>query len=64
MGAVSIVLVAFSIQDLAKGSSDKELHIPAVIAVGIAFVTKFALFLYCYSIRGKNSQVRVLWEDQ
>jgi hypothetical protein len=26
-------------------------------------VTKFALFLYCFSIRSKNSQVRVLWED-
>ncbi|ORY56818.1 CDF manganese transporter [Leucosporidium creatinivorum] len=63
MGCVSIVLVAFSVQDLAKGEADKELHIPAVIAVSIAFVTKFCLFLYCYSIRGKSSQVQVLWED-
>jgi hypothetical protein len=37
MGCVSIVLVAFSVQDLARGESDKELHIPAVIAVSIAF---------------------------
>jgi hypothetical protein len=24
---------------------------------------KFVLFLYCYSLRGKSSQVAVLWED-
>lgn len=24
---------------------------------------KFILFLYCYSLRGKSSQVHVLWED-
>ncbi|KAJ6557295.1 CDF manganese transporter [Mycena vulgaris] len=64
MGSVSVVLIAFSIQDLVKGSSGSEaLHIPAVVVVGIAFVTKLLLFIYCYSIRSKNSQVRVLWED-
>ncbi|GAA5997485.1 cation diffusion facilitator family transporter [Rhodotorula paludigena] len=63
MGAVSVILVAFSVQDLARHNTDKELHIPALIVVGIAFATKFALFAYCFSIRGKNSQVRVLWED-
>ncbi|TNY18740.1 hypothetical protein DMC30DRAFT_335861, partial [Rhodotorula diobovata] len=63
MGAVSLILVAFSIQDLARGESDKELHIPALVVVCIAFLTKFVLFAYCFSIRGKNSQVRVLWED-
>ncbi|SCV74690.1 BQ2448_7719 [Microbotryum intermedium] len=63
MGAVSVVLVAFSVQDLAKGSSEKSIHSPAIVAVGIAFVTKLTLFLYCYSLQSKNSQVRVLWED-
>ncbi|KAM0789804.1 hypothetical protein ACM66B_006656 [Microbotryomycetes sp. NB124-2] len=63
MAAVSLVLVAFSIQDLAAKNDDREFHLAAVIAVSIAFVTKFCLFLYCYSIRGKSSQVRVLWED-
>jgi hypothetical protein len=24
---------------------------------------KFLLFLYCYSLRSKSSQVEVLWED-
>lgn len=86
MGSVSIVLVAFSIQSLAQGApaEDGNIHIPAVIAVGIAFcaypcsfaaapvvhptsdsaVTKLCLFLYCFSLRNKSSQVHVLWEDQ
>nr|GAT50611.1 cation diffusion facilitator [Mycena chlorophos] len=64
MGSVSLILIAFSIQDLAQGhSDDKTFHIPSVVAVGVAFLTKLALFIYCYSIRAKNSQVRVLWED-
>jgi divalent metal cation (Fe/Co/Zn/Cd) transporter len=63
MLAVSVVLVAFSAQDLGRHEVDKDLHIPALVAVCIAFVTKFVLFVYCYSIRGKNSQVRVLWEE-
>lgn len=63
MGAVSIILIAFSIQDLVKGASERTLHIPALVVVGIAFVVKTALFLYCTPIRNKNSQVRVLWED-
>ncbi|KAJ7459680.1 cation efflux family-domain-containing protein [Mycena latifolia] len=64
MGSVSVVLIAFSIQDLVKGSTGSEaFHIPAVVVVGIAFLTKLALFIYCYSVRSKNSQVRVLWED-
>jgi hypothetical protein len=27
-------------------------------------VTKLALFLYCHSLRSKNSQIHVLWQDQ
>lgn len=56
----------FSVQQLATGDSgeDKELHIPAIAAVSIAFLTKLCLFLYCFSIRGADSQVGVLWEDQ
>ncbi|EEB95332.1 hypothetical protein MPER_05710, partial [Moniliophthora perniciosa FA553] len=42
---------------------ENELHIPSVVAVGVAFFTKFLLFLYCYSIRDSSSQVQVLWED-
>ncbi|KAF7297784.1 Cation diffusion facilitator [Mycena kentingensis (nom. inval.)] len=64
MGSVSVVLIAFSVQDLAKGHGEQRaFHIPSVVVVCIAFATKLALFLYCYSVRTKNSQVRVLWED-
>ncbi|KAK0444064.1 CDF-like metal transporter [Armillaria borealis] len=65
MLSVSIILVAFSAQDLAthKGGDTLEFHVPSVIAVGIAFVTKVLLFLYCFSIRNSSSQVQVLWQD-
>lgn len=44
MGAVSVVLVAFSVQELARGDQhDKTLHIPAAVVVGIAFRE-----LYCF----------------
>ncbi|KAJ6620815.1 CDF-like metal transporter [Mycena sp. CBHHK59/15] len=59
MGSVSVVLIVRS----RGSSSDSDFHIPAVVVVGIAFLTKLALFIYCYSVRSKNSQVRVLWED-
>ena len=38
-------------------------HLPSVIAVGVAFVTKASLFLYCWALRNKYSQIRILWED-
>ena len=54
-------------------------HIPSIAAVAaalgvLAYLTmlimltnfkgvKFLLFLYCYSVRSKSSQVEVLWED-
>ncbi|KAK1226860.1 hypothetical protein PQX77_010164 [Marasmius sp. AFHP31] len=65
MLSVSIVLIAFSAQDLAShdDGETKDFHIPSVVAVGVAFATKFLLFLYCYSIRNSSSQVQVLWED-
>lgn len=66
MGSASVILIAFSIQNIASHNDSTpkdELHVSAIIAVGIAFLTKLGLFIYCYSIRSKNSQVRVLWED-
>ncbi|KAG7444712.1 CDF-like metal transporter [Guyanagaster necrorhizus] len=65
MLSVSILLVAFSIQDLSthKDGETLDFNVPSVIAVGIAFVTKVLLFLYCFSIRNSSSQVQVLWED-
>ncbi|KAL2431517.1 Metal tolerance protein 3 [Exophiala dermatitidis] len=65
MTAVSFILIAFSIQELAKGheGDTKSFHLPSVIAVTVAFCTKLGLFLYCWALRNQYSQVRILWED-
>ncbi|KAK0214105.1 CDF manganese transporter [Armillaria fumosa] len=65
MLSVSILLAAFSIQDLTthKDGEALDFNVPSVVAVGVAFVTKVLLFLYCFSIRNSSSQVQVLWED-
>jgi len=65
MTAVSFIIIVLSIMELKDGSSNgtKGLHIPSVIAVGIALATKFALFCYCWALRNVYSQIRILWED-
>ncbi len=65
MSAVSFILIAFSVKELADGSGEErnEFHIPSVIAVTIAFFTKFSLFLYCWALKDKYSQVMILWQD-
>jgi cation diffusion facilitator family transporter len=65
MICVSWILIAFSIQDLAthSGEETKSFHLPAVIAVSVAFCTKLTLFFYCWGIKSAYSQVRILWED-
>lgn len=65
MTAVSLILIAFSIRELVGGSESEtgEFHLPSVIAVVVAFCTKFTLFLYCFALRNQVSQIRILWED-
>lgn len=64
MTAVSMILIVESIRELATpGKHESDFHVPSVIAVGIAFVTKFCLFLYCWALRNKYSQIHILWED-
>jgi len=65
MCAVSFIIIAMSAQELATGhgGDTKGFHIPSIVAVGIAFCTKLALFLYCWALRHKYSQIRILWED-
>jgi divalent metal cation (Fe/Co/Zn/Cd) transporter len=65
MTAVSFIIIAFSIRELVSGSEEgtQSFHLPAVIAVAVAFATKFALFLYCWALRNQVSQIRILWED-
>ena len=63
MTAVSFIIIAFAAQELAKSDGAKELFLPSVIAVCVAFVTKLSLFLYCWAIKDKYSQVNILWQD-
>ncbi len=65
MTAVSFIIIVLSIIELKDGSNagKKGLHVPSVVAVGIALATKFALFCYCWALRNVYSQIRILWED-
>lgn len=65
MGSVNFVVIIESARDLLthKNQALNDFHIPSVVAVGAALGVKFLLFLYCYSLRSKSSQVEVLWED-
>lgn len=65
MCAVSLILIVMSARELAAGQEQEvnAFHLPAVIAVGVAFGTKLALFLYCWALKDIYSQVHMLWED-
>lgn len=65
MITVSVVIIVEAIRTIAEhtGKDTNDFFLPSVIAVAIAFATKFSLFLYCWAIRNKYSQVRILWED-
>jgi cation diffusion facilitator family transporter len=66
MTSVSFILVVVSAIQIARGNDGKaheNFHLPSVIAVAVAFSTKLALFLYCWALRNKYSQIRILWED-
>ncbi|KAI6093080.1 hypothetical protein F4821DRAFT_74713 [Hypoxylon rubiginosum] len=67
MITVGAILVAFSCQDISNrfGTSDtvNDFHLPSVIAVCVAFTTKLSLFLFCWHLKHKYSQVEILWKD-
>ncbi|KAF2034010.1 hypothetical protein EK21DRAFT_57419 [Setomelanomma holmii] len=65
MITVSVVIIVESVRSIAEhsGPGVNDFSLPSVIAVAVAFTTKFGLFLYCWAIRNKYSQVRILWED-
>ncbi|KAH9176875.1 CDF-like metal transporter [Lactarius sanguifluus] len=65
MGSVNFIVIIESARDLIahKNQDLNDFHVPSVVAVGAALGVKFLLFLYCYSLRSKSSQVGVLWED-
>ncbi|KIY51231.1 hypothetical protein FISHEDRAFT_64270 [Fistulina hepatica ATCC 64428] len=64
MASINLVIIVESVTAIIN--SDRKLkgfYVPAVVAVGVALGVKFLLFLYCFSIRKRSSQVQVLWED-
>ncbi|ROW09137.1 hypothetical protein VPNG_05671 [Cytospora leucostoma] len=66
MTAVSFILIAFSAQELVQRrgtDGTNAFHIPSVVAVGVAFGTKLALFLYTWALKDKYSQIFILWQD-
>ncbi|KZW01991.1 CDF-like metal transporter [Exidia glandulosa HHB12029] len=65
MSAVNLIVVVESVRVVITHKSEdlNEFHIPSIAAVGAALGVKFLLFLYCFPLRKKSSQVEVLWED-
>ncbi|KAJ7657988.1 CDF-like metal transporter [Mycena rosella] len=64
MGSVNFVVIVESVQNLITASTDlKQFHLPSILAVAVALAVKLLLFIYCFSLRKKSSQVLVLWED-
>ncbi|KAG0646733.1 Metal tolerance 3 [Hyphodiscus hymeniophilus] len=65
MTSVSFILIAFSVRELIEGntSGTTKFHLPSVLAVAGAFTTKLALFLYCWALKDKYSQINILWQD-
>lgn len=63
MVSVSLIIIAFAAQELAKSGGSKDFYLPSVISVAVAFGTKLALFFYCWAIKDKYSQVNILWQD-
>ncbi|GAV99853.1 cdf-like metal transporter [Lentinula edodes] len=65
MSSVNLVVIVESVRDLVTHTSGsvKNFHLPSILAVASALFVKFALFLYCFSLRKNSSQVHVLWED-
>ncbi|KZL83532.1 cation diffusion facilitator 1 [Colletotrichum incanum] len=66
MISVSLIIIAFAARELASRPTTDEtkpFRIEPIVAVCVAFATKFVLFLYCFSLRNRYSQVRILWSD-
>lgn len=57
MMTVSVVLIVESLQEIGtrtgqSGEADTtEFHVPAIVAVTVAFFVKFCLFCYCWGLR-------------
>jgi cation diffusion facilitator family transporter len=65
MSAVGAIIVVLSARELGDGNAAETnaFHLPSIIAVAIAFVTKFSLWIYCWALKDTYSQVNILWQD-
>ncbi|KAG9313935.1 hypothetical protein JVU11DRAFT_4709 [Chiua virens] len=63
MSSVNLVIIVEGIQTLMSHSVDSSFHLASILAVAAALGVKILLFLYCYTLRSKSSQVHILWED-
>ncbi|KAK2045301.1 cation efflux family protein [Colletotrichum somersetense] len=66
MISVSLIIIAFAARELASRPMTEEtkpFRIEPIVAVCVAFATKFILFLYCFSLRNRYSQIGILWSD-
>lgn len=63
MVSVSLIIIAFAAKELVEGDGDKKFNLASVISVCAAFTTKFGLFLYCWALKDKYSQIGILWQD-
>ncbi|RCI13719.1 hypothetical protein L249_8151 [Ophiocordyceps polyrhachis-furcata BCC 54312] len=63
MTSVSLVIIALAAQDLVQRQTDKGFHLAPIVSVCAAFATKLGLFFYCWSIKNRYSQVKILWKD-
>jgi cation diffusion facilitator family transporter len=65
MTSVSWIIIALSCKSLSEAhtGATNSFHLPSVIAVAVAFTTKLGLFLYCWALKDKYSQINILWQD-
>ena len=65
MTGVSAIIIVLSILELKDPPEEglKTLHLPSIMAVAVATLTKLGLFAYCYPLRNVYSQIRILWKD-
>ncbi|KAH8646273.1 hypothetical protein BX600DRAFT_405992 [Xylariales sp. PMI_506] len=66
MVTVSVLITVFSVRELKDRAGEygvNEFHLASVISVLTSFLTKLGLFIYCFTLRKRHSQVRIIWQD-
>ena len=65
MTSVSFIIIVLSIMEMQNPpkTETKTFHIPSIVAISVAALTKLGLFAYCWTLRNVYSQIRILWED-